>query len=284
VSRDIQQEVTDAVLAALDEGTVPWRRPWQVQGGQRNLQSGRPYRGINQFLTAIRASERGYSSPHWTTFRAAKKAGGAVRKGERGTLVTFWKRLAVKDDEAEGGKRIIPMLHHYIVFNLEQVDGLEAPADPEPRTVDPIAEGERVMADMQNPPQIHHGGDRAFYRPPVDAVQLPDRDDFRSGASYYHTAFHELTHSTGHASRLAREGIMDVHRFGSADYSREELIAEFGAAMVCGSIGVDPDIPQSAAYIENWRTVLGRDKRLVIAAAGKAQRAADYILGTTFED
>jgi antirestriction protein ArdC len=161
MARDIHAEVTDRILEALEQGTVPWRRPWQVQGGHRNLQSGRSYRGINQFLTAITAIERDYASPYWTTFRAAKKAGGMVRKGERGTLVTFWKRLKVKDADADSGYRIVPMLRHYVVFNLEQCDGIESPADPEPRTVDPIAEGERVIADMPNPPQIHHGGDRA---------------------------------------------------------------------------------------------------------------------------
>ncbi len=185
--RDIYQEVTDSILSALDQGIVPWRRPWQVQGGQRNLQSGRPYRGINQFLTALTAIERGYESPYWTTYRATKKAGGQVRKGERGAQVTFWKRLVVKDEKAETGTRVIPMLKHYSIFNLAQVDGLEAPPEPERRTVDPLEAGETVVAEMPNPPKIVHGGDMACYRPAVDAVGLPMRDDFRSADAYYHT-------------------------------------------------------------------------------------------------
>jgi antirestriction protein ArdC len=285
MSRDVYQEVTDSILGALDQGIVPWRRPWQVQGGHRNLQSGRPYRGINQFLTAVRAIDRGYASPHWTTFRAAKKAGGAVRKGERGTLVTFWKRLKVKDAEAENGYRIVFMLRHYTVFNLDQVDGLEAPAEPERRTVDPIEAGELLIAGMPNPPKIVHGGDRAFYRPQVDGIQLPERDDFFTPHGYYATAFHELAHSTGHQSRLNRPEIADgTHKFGSADYSREELVAELGASMLCGTSGIDPDIPQAASYIDGWRKVLGQDKKLIVQAAGKAQRAADYILGVKFEE
>jgi antirestriction protein ArdC len=229
--------------------------------------------------------DHGYSAPYWTTYRAAKKAGGNVRKGEKGTLVTFWKRIMVRDEEAEGGKRIVPILKHYRVFNLDQCDGLDAPPEPETRTIDPIDAGEEVIASMPNPPKIVHGGDRAFYRVQVDGVQLPERDDFYTPDAYYSTAFHELTHSTGHEKRLARPEIMQgVHRFGSEDYSREELVAELGASMLCGSTGIDPDIPQSASYIDSWRKALGEDKKLIVAAAGRAQRAADYILGVSFED
>lgn len=282
MSRDVYQEVTDAILRALDEEIVPWRRPWQHQGGQRNLQSGRPYRGVNQWLTELQAQGRGYESPFWTTFRAAKKAGGRVRKGEKGTLVVFWKMLKV-ERECEEEAKTIPMLRHYTVFNAAQCEGLEIPPVPERVTVDPIAAGERVLAEMPAAPEIRHGGDRAFYVPALDVVQLPARDDFRSADAYYHTAFHELAHSTGHASRLGREGIMGTHRFGSCDYSREELIAELGASMVAGAAGIDPDIPQSAAYLDGWRRAISGDKRLIVTAAGRAQRAADWILGDSPE-
>lgn len=286
--RDVYQEVTDAVLEALDAGTVPWRKPWVSTGngefGQCNLQSKRPYRGINQFLCAMRANAEGFSSPYWTTFRAAKKSGGSVRKGERGQLVTFWKRIEVKDEQSETGKKTVFMLRHYVVFNTDQVDGLDVPAveSVELEPVDVIDAGEQAISAMVDPPTIAHGGGRAFYRPSSDHVQLPERDAFETADAYYHTAFHELAHSTGHEKRLGRDGIMDVHRFGDADYSREELIAEFGAAMVSGSLGISPDIPQSAAYIASWRRELGRDKKLVLAAAGKGQKAADRILGVQF--
>jgi antirestriction protein ArdC len=290
-SRDVYQEVTDAVLKALDEGTVPWRKPWSVSGdgfGQRNLQSRRPYRGINQVLLEMKAQSAGWDSPYWTTFRAVKKVGGSVRKGERGTLVVFWKRVKVKDEEADGGYKMIPMLRHFTVFNVAQCDGVEIPASSEPTDdpdpFDPIDISGLVLNNYADAPTVEHGGDRAFYRPSADHVQMPEQAAFRSPDAYAHTLFHELAHSTGHQSRLNRDGIMGVHRFGDDDYSREELIAEFGACFLSGSLGVDPDIPQSAAYIRSWRKQLGRDKKLLLAAAGKGQRAADRILGVSFEE
>ncbi len=288
--RDVYQEVTDSILTALDEGIVPWRKPWTFHAGeygQRNLQSGRPYRGINAFLCEMRATVEGWPLPYWTTYKAAKKAGGTVRKGERGQLVTFWKRIEVEDKET-GERRHVFMLRHYTVFNVAQTEGLSIPVDSEPEAnrpeVEPIEVAEQTIGAMADPPSIAHGGRSAFYRPADDHVQLPERDCFHSPDAYYHTAFHELAHSTGHEKRLAREGIMERHSFGDADYSREELIAELGAAMVSGAIGVDPDIPQSAAYIAGWRRELGRDKKLIVQAAGKAQRAADRILGVSFAE
>lgn len=284
MARDIAAEVTASILSALDAGTVPWRRPWACIDGQRNLQSGRPYRGVNQLLTQIAADVRGYSSPHWTTFRAAKKAGGAVRKGERGTLVTFWKRLRVKDADAEDGHRIIPMLRHYTVFNLDQVDGIDAPAEAEREAIEPLAAAEAIVAGMPAPPSVGHGQDRAFYDPRTDHVQLPRLEAFHSAEGYHHTGFHELVHSTGHGSRLARPEVATARiQFGSADYSREELVAELGAAMLCGHAGIDPSIEQSASYINGWRKALSDDPKLILQAAGKAQKAADYVLGTTFD-
>lgn len=287
--RDVYQEVTDSIIAALDQGTVPWRRPWHVSGdgfGQRNLQSRRPYRGINQVLLELRANAEGWADPYWTTYRAAKKAGGQVRKGEKGQLVVFWKRLEVEDRET-GERRQIFMLRHYTVFNAAQVDGLTVPAQPltddDAEAVEPIDAAEQAMAAMADPPTIGHGGSRAFYQPATDHVQLPERDDFRSADAYYHTAFHELAHSTGHEKRLGRDGIMERHYFGDDDYSREELVAEFGACFVSGFLGVTPDIPQSAAYIASWRRQLGKDKKLLLTAAARGQRAADRILGVSFD-
>jgi antirestriction protein ArdC len=279
-SRDIYQEVTDRIISALDEGTVPWRRPWREVGQQRNLQSGRPYRGINQVLLSL----SGYESPYWTTFRAAQKAGGAVRKGEHGSLVVLWKfarRREIDPETGEAKTHTYPMLRHYVLFNVEQTDGLEVPEPEDVEPVDPLESGEAVIAGYPNPPKIGIGGDSAFYMPAVDHVQLPPRDAFDSADAYYHTAFHELAHSTGHKSRLNRP---DLNGAMAADsYSREELTAELGASFLCGEAGIDPDIPRSSAYVDHWRRKLSEDKKLVVQAAGRAQRAADWILDRQFE-
>jgi antirestriction protein ArdC len=290
MARDIYSEITDMVITELDKGTVPWRKPWTSHNGeygQRNLQSKRPYRGINAMLCEMRAMSEGWDLPYWTTYKACAKAGGKVVKGSRGQLVTFWKRVETKDKET-GEKKAFFMLRHYTVFNVAQTEGLSIPVDSEEEEerpeVLPIEVAEQVIGSMVDPPTIRNGGSRACYSPPMDSIQLPERDDFVNADAYYHTAFHELVHSTGHEKRLGRDGIMERHMFGDADYSREELIAELGAAFVSGTVGVDPDIPQSAAYIKGWMRELGKDKKLIVQAAGKAQKAADRILGVSFAE
>lgn len=279
--RDVYQDVTDQIVAALEAGTVPWRRPWAT-GGHRNPVSGTEYRGINPLLLEMSTMAHGYSDPRWVTFKQAKSAGGAVQKGQKGTMVVFWKLLERED--ADGEKQRIPMLRHYTVFNVAQCDGLELPAQVDEDRVPfvPDAECDRIIAGMPNAPTLAHGGDRAFYAPALDHVQLPPRDAFLTPDGYYSTAFHELTHSTGHASRLAREEVCaHSHAFGSEDYSREELVAELGSAMLCAVGGIAPrTVENSAAYIASWLRVLKSEPKMVVVAAQRAQKAADYIRGT----
>lgn len=278
---DVYTEVTAQIIAALEAGTVPWRQPWKRLGLQRNLQSDRPYRGVNQLLLQLRGELSGYGSPFWTTYRAAQKAGGHVRLGEKGSLVTFWKFLDVRDSESNDAEpRRVPFLRSYKVFNTDQCEGLEIPElEPDDSTdFRPVAEAELVIERMPHRPEIAHGGDAAWYLCDLDRVQLPEPERFDPPEAYYATAFHELVHSTAHSSRLDRD--TGSHRFGSADYSREELVAELGSAMLCGTVGIGPAMfENSAAYIANWLWALRDDKRMVVVAAGAAQRAADYILG-----
>jgi antirestriction protein ArdC len=277
--KDTYAEVTADVLEALEGGTIPWRQPWRSSGPQRNLQSNRPYRGVNQLLTQIKAQSKGYSSPFWTTYRAAKKAGGQVRKGEKGTRVVFWKFLKVADEDDPTKTKTIPMLRGYTVFNVEQCDGLEVPEIEQDAPVDALANCDAIIDSVPEAPTIETFGDSAFYEPARDRVVLPERDRFDDSEAYYATAFHELAHATGHESRLAREGVMDVTRFGSESYSREELIAELTSAFVSTEAGIGTDtLPRSAAYIDHWRKALEDDPRAVVVAAGKAQKAADWIL------
>lgn len=275
--RDVYQDVTDTILEALEAGTIPWRKPWATAGLQRNAVTGRPYTSINQLL--LQLSE--YGDPRWTTFKGAKQLGGSVRKGEKGRRVVFFKQLQVDDRDKPGEKKTIPMLRQYTVFNVAQCDGLELePLEVRDLEHEPIEAAQALLEGYSDSPAIAHGGDRAYYAPREDRIQLPEPGRFEDAESYYATAFHESVHSTGHESRLDRGLSERVAPFGSADYSREELVAEFGAAFLSAEAGISPaTLPQSAGYIDHWMCVLRADSKAAVWAAGRAQRAADYILG-----
>ncbi|QDS92486.1 DNA primase TraC [Roseimaritima multifibrata] len=288
--RDIYQEVTDKIIGYLEEGTPPWRNPIQRGSGDgfpKNMDSGKRYRGINVLLLGMAAWSGGYSSDYWMTFKQALANGGQVRKGEKGSLVTFWKMYETKDKET--GKDVtLPVLKHYTAFNVQQIDGIEIPdapkADQNAVPFEPLVEAERIINGYLSKPIIEHdGGLRAYYRPRTDSVHMPDPEKFDCRENYYSTLFHELSHSTGHSSRLDRGLDQTLAPFGSPNYSREELIAEMSAAFLNAASGISPPtIEQSASYLQSWIDVLKGDKRLVIGAAGAAQKSADLILGETF--
>jgi antirestriction protein ArdC len=274
--RDIYQDVTDRITAALETGTVPWHKPWSADAGQPRSLDDRSYNGINAILLGLSP----YADPRWGTFKTVQRHGGHVRKGERGSLVVFWKQLQVKDPDAPNGKRSIPMLRHFIVFNADQCDGLELPAIERHNDIPGIDGADAVYAGYRGRPPLRHGGGQAFYSSALDYVQMPDRETFESAESYYLTQWHELIHSTGHDRRLARADLAGMAKFGDACYSREELCAEIGSAMIAAHTGVvAPDIDQSAAYVGGWLRALRNDKKLVVSAAARAQHAADHVLG-----
>lgn len=290
--RDIYQEVTDRIVELLDQGTVPWRQPIKRtahgDGFPKSISTKRRYRGINVFLLAATAWAKGYDSSYWYTFRQAQQQGGQVRKGERSTLVVFWKQYVTNDRET-GEEINVPVLRHYNVFNADQVEGVVPPDGLPPQDAsppfEPLGEAERIVAGYVRPPRIEHRGNRACYIPPEDRVEIAPPERFESRESYYVTLFHELAHSTGHASRLHRDIGVKLSPFGSPDYSKEELVAELSAAFLAATAGVSPPtIEQSAAYIDGWRKKLVGDKKLIVQAAGQAQRAADHILGVTFDE
>jgi antirestriction protein ArdC len=201
----------------------------------------------------------------------------------------FWKWLDQKAGPDEDDNSTIskgPLLRYYNVFNLDQIDGIDPPEEEE--TVNPftpIEKAEQVISNMPNKPKILYGGERACYSPRLDYIQLPPQEAFTSPEEFYNTAFHELTHSSGHASRLSRKGMLNPSYFGSHDYSQEELVAEFGASMLCGFAGIEQQtLENSAAYVQGWLKVLKGDKKLAIIAAGQAQRAADFILDIQHTD
>src|SRR5215472_2072673 len=279
--QDAYDLVTARIIEALEAGIVPWHRPWKTgpANGPRSLSTGKPYQGVNVWVLEATAALRGYESRYWTTFKGAKERGGSVRKGEKGTAIVFWK--FIEKTNAEGEKDRIPFLRYFTVFNLDQCDDVAEPTENttfEPEPFEPIAMAERIAAEMPNRPNVNHGGDRAYYSPMLDYVQMPLQVQFETPSAYYSTLFHELTHSTAHASRLNRKNAV-ANNFGDESYSREELCAEMGAAFLCGFAGIDVRVSEHASYIGSWLKALKDDRKLVVSAAVAAQKAADYILG-----
>ena len=280
---DAYQVITDRIIGLLDKGIVPWQKPWTSgQSHPQNLISRKPYRGVNVFLLHAMS----YESPYWLTYKQALAVGGNVRKREKACPVVFWKWLDVEDTADNAHKRV-PFLRYYSVFNAAQCEGIEAHL-PKPeeskREHSPIEAGERIVSAMQRRPEIKHGLDRAFYSPSGDFIGMPSPERFRSGEEYYSVLFHELTHATGHESRLNRKGVAgtegDWSAFGSTPYAKEELVAEMGAAFLCGHAGiVERTLENSAAYVQGWLSRLKDDPKLVVQAAAQAQKAADFILG-----
>lgn len=274
---DLYQTITDRITIALEAGSVPWHRPWIAPDATpRNLLTKRPYRGINLVLLGMQP----FDCAWWVTYRQAGELGGHVRKGEKGSLVVFWKIL--DDDETDSRKRV-PLLKSFTVFNAQQCDGLEVPAVPAPlHAHERITRCEQIVARMPQRPTIIHHPSQACYIPARDCVLVPQLERFETPEAYYGTVFHELVHSTGHATRLSRPMVAAPAPFGTPDYCREELVAEFGAAFLAGTAGIFPRVADnSAAYIAGWLSVLRGDRRLLPIAAAQAQKAADFILGET---
>lgn len=270
--------ITEQIIQRLQQGTIPWQQPWKSAGAPKNLVSKKEYRGINVFLLA----SQHHQSPYWLTFKQAQDLGGHIRKGEHGSKVVFWKMLNLETDDADAeDARLIPLLRYYTVFNVDQCDGITAPeGETVNRPFEPIQVCESVVAGMPNRPNLGHNDARAYYQPSMDWVNMPKPETFRSNEDYYSVLFHELTHSTGHQSRLNRSTLTDLCPFGSTNYSKEELVAEMGAAFLCGHTGIENcTIDNSAAYTKGWLTRLQNDAKLVVIAAAQAQKAADYILG-----
>ena len=260
--------VTEKILDELRKGVVPWKKPWRT-GFAQNWESKRPYTGINLFLVP---------SGEYATFNQIKKAGGHIKKGEKGWLIVFWKMLDVKEEGEENGpKKKIPYLRYYNVWEINtQCEGLESKGIEYKH--DPIPEAEAIVLGYENKPVIVGAGD-AWYNPALDKIGCPTLNFFTKKEEYYTTMFHEMTHSTGHPSRLNRFGIESGVLRGEA-YSKEELVAEMGAAILAGHCGISNEtIQHSASYIHNWLNVLKGDPKMVVCAASKAQAAVNFILG-----
>lgn len=290
----IYTEVTERIIEALEGGTIPWHKPWRSRTNltvHTNFSSKKPYRGINQFLLDVVALTEGYEYPYWLTYRQAETLGGNVRKGEKSSVVVFFKRLRIipKEEmskpEDERKSKVIPLLKYYNVFNIEQCENIELPKIEEPEeTFEPIEHAQKIIDEMPQRPSLRHHGGRAYYSPDSDLVVLPKAEDFKAPEFYYSVAYHELTHSTGAESRTGR--VKDWTGFGDDPYAKEELVAQMGAAMLTSVAGIEtkPTQEMDVAYIQNWIARFKDDKKLVVQAAAQAQRAADFILGVTYEN
>ena len=309
---DVYESVTQTMLAELEKGVAPWRKPW-IGGGPVNVRTGKPYRGINIFLLGI--SE--YGDPRWGTFDAVKETAvkaaiaegreiitetkvvkgrprktyyevidgekvwfrGGVRKGEKGTYIVLSKKVRKRqkdENDEESGSYLLRRF--YTVFNAEQAEGL--PAIQTEYEHEPIERAQQLVDGFVGGPAVLFGGGRASYSLTKDLVRCPEMGQFVTAEAFYSTLYHELVHATGAESRLKRD--MSMY-FASVPYSKEELVAEMGAAMLCGIAGID-NLDDSASYVGGWLERLQDDRKLVVSAAGFAQRAADLILGVTFEE
>ena len=274
---DIYETVTNLIVERLEAGVVPWQMPFKsVHGFPRNLVSKKPYRGFNFWYLLSFGFERSY----FLTFNQAKALGASVKKGSKSYMVIFWKMFEVdKDGETEE----IPMLRYYRVFHIDDVEGLnedKIPAVPtHENDFDPIASCEQLIEFWHDSPTIRLNRNKACYIPSIDEVFMPNPKSFVSSEAYFSTIYHELIHSTGHRKRLYRHEKFSNLNFGSKDYSQEELVAEMGAAYLCGICGIEnATIDNSAAYIQGWLKKLKSDKKFIVSAFGLAQKAVDYIL------
>ncbi|HEY5769169.1 MAG TPA: zincin-like metallopeptidase domain-containing protein [Terrimicrobium sp.] len=280
MNRDIYQTITERFIDQLKKGTVPWQMPWR---GVQNIVSRKPYRGINSLL--LGSAE--FQSPFWLTFKQTLDLGGHVKKGAKSTPVIYYKFLEKMDAAGnpvrrdDGTSRRIPFVRWSNVFNLDQTEGIEPPAIT--RSQNDLSANDRAAAIVQEAKlcPIYHTGFTALYSPRDDVIRIPAPATFYSLQGYYHTLFHEMTHATGHGSRLDREGVTNPVKFGSERYSKEELIAELGAAFLSNEAGIlnGVQFENSAAYLNSWISKLENDQRLIVTAASQAQRSADFVLG-----
>lgn len=282
---DVYERITGTIITALEQGVRPWHQPWAVGhlAGpvSRPLRgNGQPYSGINIIMLWATATEKGFSAPIWMTFKQAKELGAHVRKGEKGALVVYAGAIqrTETNDNGEDEERNIPFLKGYTVFNVEQIEGL--PAHFTATHPQHLNEEERnAAADAfftASGADIRHGGNRAYYAPGPDYVQMPEFGAFRDAGAYYATLAHECTHWTKHETRLDRD--LGRKKWGDSGYAMEELVAELSAAFLCADLGLTPEPREEhAAYIANWLEVLKGDKRAIFHAASHAQKAADYL-------
>jgi len=284
--RDHRQEVTDSIISLLERGVAPWQKPWEGIGIPMNPTTDKTYRGGNAIHLMATALQRGYDDSRWMTYKQASENDWQVKKGEKGTRIEFWEVKNASDEKAKPGpppaetaekpeRRFIHKI--YTVFNAQQIDGIP-PHVPKTRTpFEAIEAGERILASSGA--NIRHDqSDRCFYNRSTDSIHLTPKETFKDGPGYYGTALHELSHWTGHPSRLNRSTLNESYRFGDPAYAREELRAELASLFVAAETGLPHDPSSHAAYVGSWVDALRKDKNEIFRAAHAASAAADFVL------
>jgi len=280
---DIYEIVTQKIIDLLETGVVPWQVPWRTASGMpRNLMTLRPYNGINFWLLLCQRD----SIPFYLTFEQVKSLGGTIRKGEKSTMIVFWKLLKSEDEKEE---KVTPLLRYYHVFNISQTEGIDEKRIPKTDAFDhdfnPVTVAETIINNWIDCPKIVQGSNSAYYEPKFDLVCIPNPRTFFNDHQYYSTLYHELVHSTGHRKRLGRHERIKDHKFGSQDYSQEELVAEMGAAYLCELTDIQQQtIENNVSYIKSWIKTFKNDSKVLIMAAAQAQKAVDYILQPVHEN
>lgn len=279
---NVYEIVTERMIKELEKGNIPWKRPWTgAKNGAYSRSTGRAYSLINQMMLKYQGE--------YLTYKQCEEAGGQVRKGEKSEMIVFFKPYPVKDQDASGKEitKTIPLLRYYNVFHISQCDGIEPKYTPEEiKVFDPDAEAEALRAEYIDREGIKYEeviNNKAYYAPKVDRIVLPSREQFEKKAEFYGTMFHELIHSTGHEKRLGR--LTEKASFGDESYSREELVAEIGSAAILNQLGIETEssAKNNAAYVQSWLKALQNDQKMIVWAAGKAEKAVNYIYGINAE-
>lgn len=277
MKKDVYEMVTDRIIEQLEQNIIPWQKPWGgVIDGAYNRISKKPYSLLNQMLLQ--------HSGEYATFKQWSELGGHIRKGEKSEIVVFWKLQPYEEENADGEKIIkqIPLLRYYNVFHISQVDGVE-PKELDLNEFEPIEEAERIKNEYmtrENLKILEKLTDKAFYSPAFDYIQVPCKEQYRNVEEFYSTLFHEMVHSTGHKSRLDRLESGANTNFGTEIYSKEELVAEIGSASIMNLLGIETkkSFRNSSAYIQGWLRRLRGDKKFIVSASSKAEKAVKYIL------
>ena len=272
---DIYAAVTERIIAQMEQGQIPWQKPWISAGKAISHATGKPYSLLNQMLLG--------KPGEYVTFKQCQEAGGHIKKGEKASIVVFWKWIEQEDEET-GETKEVPFLRYYNVFHIDQCEGISAKHTSEtafPDGASTVETAQEIIYDYLGREGVkitHTEGDRACYKPSTDEIVLPLRKQFVSTAEYYGTVFHELAHSTGHASRLNR--LTSAAFFDTEEYSKEELVAEISSCALVNHCGMEStsSFRNNTAYIQNWLSVLRGDKRFIVSAAGKAEKAVNLIL------
>lgn len=281
MSINVYELVTNRIIEQLENNIVPWEKPWSgTLDGAFNRVSKKPYSILNQMLLKY--------DGEYASFKQWKDLGGHIRKGEKSEIVVFWKMYPIKEKQDDGTEIIktIPLLKYIKVFHISQVDGVEPLKQKVTHDIEPIDKAEKILNDYWNRENItieHVKGDKAFYSPMFDKIQLPLFEQFKQSEEYYSTAFHESIHSTMKTSRCNRQEDRKgkVVSFGSEEYSKEELVAEVGSAQLMNIVGIETtkSFRNSTAYIQSWLKVLRNDNKFIVSASSKAEKAVNYILG-----